>query len=91
MEALKQMLFTMQDMAHHESLDNGDTDYYKASSNMDFKSRDTKDSLASDDQSERDADIFRGEVSLQRAYHHLERLKRLVGREDDRSSVSSAN
>lgn len=28
-EALKQMLFTMQDMAHHESLDNGDTDYYK--------------------------------------------------------------
>ena len=29
MEALKQMLFTMQDMAHHESLDNGDTDYYK--------------------------------------------------------------
>ena len=26
-----------------------------------------------------------------RAYHHLERLKRLVGKEDDRSSVSSAN
>ncbi|XP_078374504.1 uncharacterized protein LOC144658050 [Oculina patagonica] len=90
-EALKQMLFTMQDMAHHETLDNGDLDYYKASPNVDFKSRDTKDSLASDDQSERDADIFRGEVSLQRAYHHLERLKRLVGKEDDRSSLSSAN
>ena len=28
-EALKQMLFTMQDMAHHETLDNGDLDYYK--------------------------------------------------------------
>lgn len=28
-EALKQMLFTMQDMAHHETLDNEDSSYYK--------------------------------------------------------------
>ena len=32
-EALKQMLFTMQDMAHHETLDNGDSDYYKVTPN----------------------------------------------------------
>lgn len=31
-EALKQMLFTMQDMAHHETLDNGD--YYKVTPHL---------------------------------------------------------
>ena len=31
-EALKQMLFTMQDMAHHETLDNGD--YYKVTTHL---------------------------------------------------------
>lgn len=90
-EALKQMLFTMQDMAHHETLDSEDPSCYKGSSSMDFKSKVIRDSLSSEDQSERDADIMRGEISLQRAYRHLERLKRLVGKEDDRSSVSSAN
>ena len=32
-EALKQMLFTMQDMAHHETLDNEDLGYYKVTLN----------------------------------------------------------
>ncbi|XP_068694319.1 uncharacterized protein [Montipora foliosa] len=90
-EALKQMLFTMQDIAHHEALDNGD--YYKPSPNVGLKSREElrRSSLMTDDQSERDLDVRGGEMSLQRAYHHLERLKRLVGKEDDRSSISSIN
>ncbi|XP_022784819.1 uncharacterized protein LOC111325284 isoform X2 [Stylophora pistillata] len=47
-EALKQMLFTMQDMAHHETLDSEDPSCYKGSSSMDFKSKVIRDSLSSE-------------------------------------------
>ncbi|XP_048583742.1 uncharacterized protein LOC116614840 isoform X2 [Nematostella vectensis] len=86
-EALKNMLFTMQDMAHREDgEDEGESTTYRPSRTPELRVNDL--ASVSDDTSEY-SDIFRGHESLQRAYHHLERLKQLVGSEDDRSTASS--
>ncbi|XP_031566023.1 uncharacterized protein LOC116301150 [Actinia tenebrosa] len=87
-EALKNMLFTMQDMAHHKDAAQRDEEPQSCKSLRAPLIRPLDEDIK-DDQSEASSQLFHGEESLQRAYHHLQRLKRLVGSEDDQSSVDS--